>query len=456
MMNNSKLISKIIAFCLAFFIPALLGAQIPAGRIHHWSLNESGTTFVDDMGGLNASCVSASCPSSVTGRVSNALDFDGQHDSLFTNANQIPNPRKGITVMAWINPDSVTGSYDKGIVYKESVFFFEVESTTGYIDWTVRAGTPTVQYELQATGSITPGEWVHFAGTYDGSTLKVYQNGIYVEELAANPGGIINNYIRPYIIGYSFLNISEGKRRYFDGRIDEVAIYNRALSDAEIMRAYTMGVEEIPMPVQPSPLTATLTYEGVKLFWTSKNQVNSLGFELRRADEENGPYEAVASYIENPELSSTTLRHEYGYLDNDVVNGQTYWYKLYDVDDNGNRTEHGLVSITVNLDGLMSISGNIPDEFKLYQNYPNPFNPGTTLEFDVPYLRNVPVEGRLTIYNSLGQVVKVLYAGKLNPGKFSKQWDGRTEQNNAAPAGIYFARLIAGNSGQTIKMTLVK
>jgi len=458
-MNNSRLISKIIFVYLLSFIPVLLNAQLGSDLIHHWSLDETGTTFVDNLGGLDASCVSPACPSSITtGQVSNALDFDGSDDRLVTASNSLPDPANGITVMAWINPDVVSGTYDKGILYKEGQFLFEIESTTGYIDWTinVQAGT-SWDYELQPTGSITLGEWVHFAGTYDGSSLKVYQNGSFIEQLTG--GGTLVNPNLPYYIGYSFLNLSEGEVRFFDGGIDEVAIWNRALTDGEIMAAYTRGVNEIPLPVQLSLFTATLTNKGVKLFWTTESEVNNLGFEVWRAYEENGQYEPVSSYMNNPELighGSTTIRHEYSYVDDFIVNGHSYWYKLFDVDYNGNRTEHGPISITVNLGGLVSVSPDIPNEFKLYQNFPNPFNPSTTLQFDIPYSRNGPVEGRLTIYNSIGQVVKVLYTGKMNPGKFPIQWDGTTEQNNDAPAGIYFARLVAGNFAQTMKMTLMK
>ncbi len=197
----------------------------------------------------------------------------------------------------------------------------------------------------------------------------------------------------------------------------------------------------------------------MRLFWTTETEINNLGFEIWRSTEENGPYNLLSSYEGNPELEghgNTSIQHEYTYMDHRVVDGQTYWYKLYDVDYNGIRTEHGPISVTVSAGDLTSISPDIPQNYYLYQNFPNPFNPGTTLQFDIPYLQDGVADGRLVVYDALGQEVKNLYAGKISPGRFQVQWDGTTKQNMNAPSGIYFARLIIGNFVQTIKMMLIR
>jgi adhesin/invasin len=94
-----------------------------------------------------------------------------------------------------------------------------------------------------------------------------------------------------------------------------------------------------------------------------------------------------------------------------------------------------------------------PKEFSLDQNYPNPFNPSTTISLSVPIKANVS----LTIYNILGERVKVLNDGPLEPGRHFFQWGGRNGSGVAVSSGVYFYRMsVAGGFTFTRKMLLLK
>ena len=95
----------------------------------------------------------------------------------------------------------------------------------------------------------------------------------------------------------------------------------------------------------------------------------------------------------------------------------------------------------------VSDNRNIPNVFSLSQNYPNPFNPSTTIEFSLPKRAFV----NLTIYNTLGQVVKTLVSSEMESGTHRIIWKA-----NNIPSGIYFYRLNAGNFVETKKMILMK
>ena len=101
---------------------------------------------------------------------------------------------------------------------------------------------------------------------------------------------------------------------------------------------------------------------------------------------------------------------------------------------------------------LLSDSALLPMKFSLQQNHPNPFNPATMIEFSLP--RKGKVE--LSIYNLLGQRVRVLMVESKPAGMYSAVWDGRDANGREVASGIYFYRLRAGENLATKKMLLLK
>ena len=95
---------------------------------------------------------------------------------------------------------------------------------------------------------------------------------------------------------------------------------------------------------------------------------------------------------------------------------------------------------------------NTPNGFALYQNHPNPFNPETQISYLLPKACQV----KLTIYNVLGQSVRVLYDGYQNAGNQTLNWDGRSKDGTILSSGVYFYRLVAGDFAETKKMAFMK
>jgi photosystem II stability/assembly factor-like uncharacterized protein len=100
-----------------------------------------------------------------------------------------------------------------------------------------------------------------------------------------------------------------------------------------------------------------------------------------------------------------------------------------------------------NFVGINQTGHEIPNQFMLYQNYPNPFNPGTKINFDIPKQSFA----RLSIYNILGEEVKVLLSENITAGKYEAEFDA-----SELPSGTYFYRLTSGDFSQTKKMLLIK
>lgn len=117
-------------------------------------------------------------------------------------------------------------------------------------------------------------------------------------------------------------------------------------------------------------------------------------------------------------------------------------------------------AISVGVDGLIVKTDNggtytsvnqygneIPSDYSLGQNYPNPFNPSTRISFNVPTASKV----KLTVYDILGNQIKVLTDELLSPGTYEAVFNA-----SELPSGTYFYRLEAGSFTETKKMILIK
>ena len=107
-------------------------------------------------------------------------------------------------------------------------------------------------------------------------------------------------------------------------------------------------------------------------------------------------------------------------------------------------------NIGISIDDVFVTSGTVvgiedeiisalPKEFSLAQNYPNPFNPSTLINYDIPKDSRV----RLTVYNLRGQRVRTLVDGDKSAGRYSVNWDSKTESGDVMASGLYFYRIEA-------------
>lgn len=161
-----------------------------------------------------------------------ALDFTGSSsDAVIIPDTAALDISTEITLEAWIYADNWRGQ-----VWEGTVIGKENNDQTGYILRTGDGGD--LQLNLGMAGSwvdvrttndpMQAGTWYHVAGTFDGTTLKVFINGVEVASNASS--GTIGINTRPVEIGRLDLYNS----RYFDGQIDEVRIWSKALSGSTL------------------------------------------------------------------------------------------------------------------------------------------------------------------------------------------------------------------------------
>ncbi len=179
--------------------------------------------------------------------VGGAADLDGIDDAFgVANADAL-NPKDAITVAAWWNAVDFVGVGNNGLVDKG--FTSHTAPHYQYHLWVTGTGyTPGGQFGFSValdgasvgTGGIewTAGQLYHLVGTYDGSEVDLYVNGALEASRAAS--GSMTDYGQDLFIG-TFTNLHDQQAQYLPGAIDEVTIWDRALSADEIAELHSAG-----------------------------------------------------------------------------------------------------------------------------------------------------------------------------------------------------------------------
>jgi RNA polymerase sigma factor (sigma-70 family) len=180
------------------------------------------------------------------GKVGQAFSLNGTSQYVVVPDAPELNPTGGLTVEAWINPEAQFGAVAPPIIKKAGVGSAPTEEaqTTGYalelrgagavILGVYLAGTPG-HWAFSPAATVPQNQWTHVAGVYDGENVSIYLNGEPAGSQPA-PGRIAPSH-NDLQIGHDPSNPD----RYFKGLIDEAAVYDRALSAAEIHTSYEAG-----------------------------------------------------------------------------------------------------------------------------------------------------------------------------------------------------------------------
>jgi hypothetical protein len=259
------------AFSLLLTPPIL--AQ--ASQVGYWGFEEAGgsTTIIDSSGaGNNGILVNGDASTRVTGKVGNALLFNGTTGAgstrvVIPDSSSLDLSTAG-SFAAWVKPDDL--NRDAPIVAKEGngnltywsgVFFGKfgvLLDRDGNQPW--ESGTTAAR----SFGMVTTA-WTFLASTWDGTNIRHYQDGVFVGQHAFS-GPLFNSSESLAIgvnSGYNFTA--------FKGIIDEVRIYNNALTEGEIEAIF---LNTTPVP---EPRTYALILAGLGLLAFAAHRRNKRG-----------------------------------------------------------------------------------------------------------------------------------------------------------------------------------
>ena len=216
------------------------------GLVGYWKLddNTSTATVIDYSGKNNngvfydsGSATSTSLHSTTTAVVARAMVFDGVNDYVDVGNGASLRVTNAFTYSAWIKWSTTPTGYggiwwdQNGPTYNRILIVGSSKSLLAQYTVLGSAATPA--------NSIPPNIWKHVVLTYNGSELVFWINGI--KQTPTITSGSVPANSNNRLIGVGFPDYY-----YFNGLIDEVRIYNRALSAEEIKQLYERGRNGLP------------------------------------------------------------------------------------------------------------------------------------------------------------------------------------------------------------------
>ena len=194
-----------------------------SGLAAAYGFNEGSGTVVNDVSGNGNNGTISGATWTTSGKYGNALNFNGTNARVTINNAASLQLTSAMTLEGWVYPTTVNSAW-RDVIYKGNDNYY-LEGTSTNSSRPAMGGT--FAGDLYGTGPLPANTWSHLAATYDGATMRLYVNGVQVASRAKT--GVIATSTNPLQIGGDSIY-----GQYFAGLIDEVRVYNRALSVAEI------------------------------------------------------------------------------------------------------------------------------------------------------------------------------------------------------------------------------
>jgi glucose/arabinose dehydrogenase/PKD repeat protein len=283
----------------------------------------SGPTLADVSGTGNNGTISGATWST-QGHSAGALSFDGVNDIVTVADAPSLDLTTGMTLEAWVRPTVVTNW--RTVLLKEQpgqlVYGMYANNTGNRPSAHAFVGA---DQELRGAARLTANVWTHLAATYDGATLRIFVGGSQSATLAVSGSILTSN--NPLRIGGNTI-----WSEWFSGLIDDVRIYNRALTAAQITTDLNAPVgppapTDTTLPTAPGTPSVTASIGRANLSWAAAtDNVGVVRYNVHRSTTP-GFTPSVANRVAQPTGTS--------YSDTGLAGG-TYFYKVTAEDAAGN------------------------------------------------------------------------------------------------------------------------
>ena len=226
-------------------------AVLGNGPVAYWRLDQASGTFNDRSGNGNSATANGGIARVSGGAISdgnNSISDNGSTGYLEAPSSASLNqPSAQISIEVWVKPVN-DGDYtsQKPVVLKSYTSHISPYYQYGLFLYSAGAYPNDVESFLSLNGTLVSmdslnsysyGVWNQLVLTYDGSTMRLYQNGVLMKSQAAS--GTIDSYATTLDIG-AYANLGKATTTIYNGGIDEVSIYPTALSQSQISAQYAL------------------------------------------------------------------------------------------------------------------------------------------------------------------------------------------------------------------------
>jgi len=369
-----------------------------------WTLDEGvGATAMDWSGNGNYGTLMGD-PQWVDGYQGGALELDGSDYVDTGNTTDLAT----WTVAAWvISPDAPSASAASGPVHREKNYQLD----WNHADETFRGAVAMRVGETWHAASFGPlagNTWYHLAATFDGTALTSYKNGVLI---VSNPAaaGTPDAEAGTLMIGRH----STIANNYFTGTVDDVRVYNRALSEAELAEVMR-GDPLLAGAPEPGPGALVDLRNVTALRWLAGD--TAVSHDVYFGTDRN----AVATADNNaPEFQGNQPGISFSLAGLVEVGGGNYYWRIDEIEADGTVQTGYIWTFTVPdyliVDDFESYDDNIEAGTTVYQTWIDGFdnNTGST----VGYMQSANgTFGETTIVNSGGQSMPLTYDNAVAPG----------------------------------------
>jgi len=317
---------RILFFSSLIFSGLMTSAQPASGLIGYFNFN--GSAVNSGSAGVTANPVGTSYTTNATNTPNKAILFGGTLSSYVDFADN--------------GSMDFTGTNNFTVAFS---FYFNGTSTGGLIDnclnyggwgvwlWSTVAGTWNIQFNYKnnsvgsaAATAFTKGAWHHVAAVRNNGTLSVYIDGVF--RASAPEGTTAPSYPLNMIAGaFSYGGYTPPRYNPLNGKIDEITVYNRALSAAEVstLSAFTLPLELVEF-------NGRTAGNGAVLNWKTTGEQNTESFDIERSTDGRS-FTAVG----NVAAVNRSGDHNYTYSDNTIslLGTQVVYYRLKQKDTDG-------------------------------------------------------------------------------------------------------------------------
>ena len=356
------------------WIPNFVGVEVTewaewtedlnSGLVSYYKLDETSGTTLDDAHGNNDLTTHNSPTLGATGKINNAVDFEKDNSQYATASDDNSlDVTTGITINVWIKPET-----SGGIVLRkgDEMYDLSTRSDNSKVQCNVKVGAN--KYNIQSSSAQTLGVWTMWTMTYDGETLRLYKNGTLDTSLT-DPSGNINT--DNYGLGLAGNYLGGGN---FDGLIDEVGLWNRALNSSEINDLYNNG--------DGITYTGELTISLLSPVDYYNSTISSIDFLANVSDPNSLGIANVSLYIDGVinQTNSSGVEGIYNFSVGGLSEGNHNWSVKAVDSTNGDTYESEIRYFNVNTTPIITISSPVSNT-----NYPTSniwFNATSSLNVD--------------------------------------------------------------------------